>query len=210
MATSTQENIKDTSRFRRAFLPTPFEAVTLVVGSFIFLLAINSISFFRSIGEQNYSQVSDFISTYVEKLLAPTNNQQASRILTVFFWMFIGIMAYLAVWVISGLIRAYNSDVHSSRHWIMPQGSSRSKIFNEFILRLVVRLLATIMFFYWIYLLLVGILPYASYTFLESITHMTINGTVLLVWSVLALAGSVFVAMIFARCIVLRERVFGS
>lgn len=210
MASSTQENIKDLSRFKRAFLPTRIEAASLLIGSFLFLLIINTFSFFRTIGGENYTLASELIRSYIERLLAPTDNQQGSQILTVVFWMFIGIMAYLIVWIIVSVIQAYNSDVHGSKRLVLPQGSSSKRIFHEYVLRLAIRILATIMFLYWIYLLLAGFLPYASQTFLKSMTDISLKNLLWTGWSVLVLAGSVFVAVIFARCIVLRERVFGS
>ena len=210
MAASTQENIKDTSRFRRAFLPTPVEVVALTLISFFFLLAVNTFSVFRVIGGKNYDQATELIRTYMERLLAPTNNQQGSQILTVLFCMFIGIIAYFVVWGITGLIKTYGSDVKGSKRFVMPQGASRTKIFDEFVQRLFLRVLATIMFVYWLYLLLAGILPKISEVFLENITTFSLASVTKVGLSVLALAASIFVAMIFARCIVLRERVFSS
>ncbi len=66
------------------------------------------------------------------------------------------------------------------------------------------------MFLYWLYMLLAGILPYASITFLESITHFSLKPVSMVAMSTGILAGSLFVAMVFARCIVLRVRVFGG
>ncbi len=210
MADFPEQQNQDSKRLKRAFIPSPLEIAVLMIGSFLFLVAVNSLPAFRSVDGANYELVIGYIQDVAEKLLAPVNNQQGSTVLTVLFWMVIGMAVYFSLWIINGLITSYRSDVTRTKGMIVPRGYSDKKVFHETVLRLTVRVFSTGLFLYWIYLLFAGILPYASSTFLNSITDFSLKSIGMVVASTAILAGSIFVAIVFTRCIVLRDRVFGS
>lgn len=211
MPHTTREETQEGQRFRRAILPTLNESLVLLIGSFLFLVAINAIPAFRNnVDGQEYSMFSDFMKSNAERLLAPTNNQQGSTILTIALWMVVGIIAYVVVTIIVSTVRAYRSDVKITRDLILPQGVSASKSSHEFFLRLLVRLFATIMFLYWLYLIFASILPYTSDLIINNLGTWTVSSVSYVLLAPIVLAASIFMTMIYARCIVLRERVFNS
>ncbi len=210
MAHTTREEKDDSAHFRRALLPTLAETIALLSGSLLFLIALNLIPAVRFFNDVNYSMVTDYVRETVEKVLAPTDNQGTSRILTVVLWMVVGMIAYIIVWFVGSMIANYRRDITETRGMTLPANFNRDDAWHETILRIIIRVLTSIALLYWIYLLLAAILPYASSLFLANITDFGISSLAALVLSVLILAGSIFVAMIFARCMVLRERVFSG
>lgn len=211
MPHTTREEDEEGHHVRRALLPTLPEILILLIGSFLVLVVLNVLPAVKNnLDGQDYTMFSEFVQSHVERILAPTNNQQGSTVLTIAFWMVVGIISYLLVWIVGSTIAAYRSDVTVSRNIILPQGASKSKVKHEVFLRMLVRLFATIMFFYWLYLLLASIVPYSSGLFLEHLGDLNIRATAMVAWGTIALAASVFMLMIYARCIVLRERVFTS
>ncbi len=200
----------ESDRLKKAFIPSKQEITALLTGSFFVLLILNSFPAIKQINNASYVLITEFIREAIEKIVAPTNNQQGSKILTVVFWMVVGMFVYVIIYVIANIISNYRNDVVNTGGMILPANSKKEKVWHETILRIIVRVLATVMFFYWLYLLLAGILPNASTMFLNAFTELTVISVLQATSAVVILALSVFVAMLFARCIVLRERVFGS
>lgn len=210
MPHTTREESEDSHHIKKAFVPSRTERWALPLTSFLVLLGLNLLPAIRSQNGANYAIASDFIREWIEKALAPTNNQQASQILTIIFWMVIGAAVYIILWILMSLIANYRRDVLTTRGMILPAGYNKDAAWHETLLRMLVRIMSTLVFLYWIYLLLAGILPYTSVLFLNSVTELTIKSVLQAGAAVLILAGSLFMASIFARCVVLRERVFGS
>lgn len=210
MAHTTSDESQEITHWKRALLPTKVEVYSLLIGCFLLLFALNTLPVIRTIDGVNYALTTEYIRGYVEKILAPTNNQQGSQILTVLLWMVIGMVMYILVWVIVSLISNYRKDIPDTKGMVLPRGYDSGSAWHETILKIIIRLLSTIFLLYWIYLLLAAILPYTSLIFINSLADFSIKSAATVLVATAMLAAAVFAMFVFARCVVLRERVFFS
>lgn len=210
MSHTIHEESLESEHVKRAFIPSKTEALGLLGGSFLALLSLNMLKAVRVFGNVDYSQLTLYLQDKIEKLLAPTNNQRASTVLTMVLWMTIGVAMYIIVWTIARWLASYRRDVAETKGMVLPANFDKNADWHQSVFRIAVRLLSTIAFLYWLYLLLAWILPFASGLFLDSIKALSVDSIAAVIIAVVSLAGSIFVAMVFARCIVLRERVFES
>ncbi len=210
MAHLNSDESQEASHWKRALLPTKVEIYSLLTGCFLILLALNTLPVIRTIDGVNYTLTTEYIRGFVEKILAPTNNQDASKILTVILWMAIGMVMYIFVWVVSSLIANYRKDIPMTHGMVLPRGYNSGDAWHETILKFVIRILATIFFLYWIYILLAAILPYTSLLFINSLADFSIKSIPTVLVATAMLAGAVYTLFVFARCVILRERVFVS
>lgn len=209
MAHTAHEELAEGDHLKRAFVPTRVELSALLITSFLLLLTLNVLPAIQSVASANYTMLTEYIREIIERLLAPTNNQQASVVLTAVFWMAIGIIVYLVIWVIASTYASYRGDVVHTKGMVLPASYNKHAAWHETLFRWCVRILATLMFLYWSYLFLASILPFTSQLFLASFSVMSAYSVVTAIGSVVLLAASLFAAIVLSRCIVLRERVFG-
>ena len=200
----------DDKHAKRAFIPTIFEIVVLTFVSLAALIAVNILPALRAGHVEDYSLFSDYTRDFVERLVAPIENQQTSNIIVIMLWLSVGVISYLVVWVIATIIHAYQNDLPPSHGFILPRGIIQRKVWYSALGRVLVRVLATIGLLYWTYLLLGSIFPFASSSFLEAVTELPQMWPLVILSSVLLTAISLFVTIILLRSIFLRERVFGS
>lgn len=208
MTHSTHDDMNEATRLRRAFVPSLAEFILLVLGSLISLVLLNVLPAVRSVGGTNYLLAVEYMQSWVERLLAPTNNQQASQVLSIVFWVVIGIIVYVIVWLLITQLKNYRSDVVGTKGMVVPNSKQSLPALSESVARILVRILSTLLFLYWQYLFFAAILPYASDLTLRGFTSMDIVSVWYVASATFIVAGSVFMTFVFARCVVLRERVF--
>jgi len=210
MSHNTHAESHELERLKRAFIPSKIEILSLSLGSSFVLLVLNLLPAIRQFNGTNYALMTEYIREVMEKLLAPTNNQSSSVVLTIIFWMVVGMFVYIIIWIVGNLISNYRRDILNTKNMVLPITYNKNSGWHETFLRMLVRALSTIMFLYWAYLLFAGILPNASAMFLDSFNEFSIRSILQIIGSIIVLSLSVFVATVFARCIFLRERVFND
>lgn len=190
------------------FVPTKLELFALITSSLAILVLLNMMSAVKKVNAGDYVQVSEYIKSYVQKFLEPTESRFGATIFTFLFWMVIGILSYMFVWVIVTIYISYKNDRPWDGHMILPKDFSKSRAGHEVLTRFLIRTLALLSLLFWLYLFFVKLLPSASNMFLESVGEFNLESVFKFFFSILSLAGSMFVVSILARFVMLRTRVF--
>lgn len=197
---------------KRAFIPTVFEIAMLTLISILALALVNLLPALRAGQVENYSLYGGYLGDFIENLIAPIENQQTSNIIVIGFWATVGLISYIVVWAVINVIHAYKNDIPPSKAkgFIMPRNSEQKDIWYSSLGRVLIRVLASLGLLYWLYLLLGSIFPFASSNFLLAVTELPRMWPVAVLSSIVLLVISLYVMIILARCIFLRERVFQS
>lgn len=198
----------DVDHSNRAFRPTLVETVSLLFISLMALIFVNLLPALSAERSTEYTEITSYTKDFIERTVAPVENQQTSNIMVLAFWSAVGVALYVIVWLIATVIHGYKNDLPPSKSFVMPQGMIHQGIWYSAIGRVLVRFLATLGFLYWLYLLLGSIFPFVSSNFLDALTDLPNIWPLVVLSSVILLAISLYVAVILARCIFLRERVF--
>lgn len=196
-------------RFLRAFIPSKMELVALPVFSLLFLTLINSFQFLRSAGSQNYTLIVEFVQLRVRETLSYIDSIAGNTLPTLLFWMLVGTIVYVLLWVGFGAWQTWRNDLPpGGKRMIVPHGYNHGKLLRGSIVHLLVRSLAIVLLTIWGYYLFAEVLPYLSSTFLKGFETLSLNSVWRILSAVIGLAFSLFFTFVLARCVVLRERVF--
>ena len=136
------EHTIENERAFRAFVPSKLELIILPIASLLFLTVTNSVGLLRSVDGQNYLLVVDYMQARLKDALSAIDRIVGFTIPLVVFWMFIGVIAYLLLWLALGAYNAYRTDVPQVKGMVVPNGYNRSKIFHESLVRFFTRALA--------------------------------------------------------------------
>lgn len=195
---------------KRAFTPTKMELIVLPIVSFLFLIAANTFTYFRTVDDTNYLIVTDYMQLRFRSALGTIDELLGPTTLTIAFWMVIGLIVYIIAWLSYTTYVAYKNDIPITKGMVVPKEYNRSKVLHESIVRFLTRLISTILFVAWLYFFFAEALPAISILFLDGITRLGFEATISVVWSVAALSLSIFIFSLLIRCMVLRDRVFGN
>ncbi len=200
----------ETEHTKRAFTPTKVELIVLPIISLLFLVASNTFTYFRTVDNVNYIIVTDYMQLRFKSALSTLDELLGATLLTVAFWMIIGLIVYIIAWLSYTMYVTYKNEIPITKGMALPKEYNRSKVLHDSIARFLTRVISTVLFVIWLYVFFAEILPFISITFLNGITAAGLGFLVPVVWSVVALAGSIFIFSLLIRCMVLRDRVFGS
>src|SRR5690606_1774852 len=170
---------------------------------------INSFQFLRSAGSQNYTLIVEFVQLRVRETLSYIDSIAGNTLPTLLFWMMVGTIVYILLWVGFGAWQAWRNDLPpGGKRMIVPHGYNHGKLLRGSIVHLLVRSLAIVLLTIWGYYLFAEVLPYLSSTFLKGFETMSLDSIWRILSAVIGLALSLFFTFVLTRCVVLRERVF--
>ena len=196
-------------RTLRALLPSKTELIGLPVISLAFLAIINSFGFLRRVGTTDYTLLVEYIQARTKEALSYIDSVIGNTIPTLLFWMFIGIIVYVLLWLAVGTWRTWRSDLPpEGKGMITPYDYNRNRVLRTSIVHVLVRFLAALALTVWIYMLFAETLPYTSQLFIKGAVDMDLHSIYRCGLAGLMLAGWFFITSVLARCVVLRERVF--
>ncbi len=199
----------ETERTLRAFIPTRFELIALPSTSLLFLTLSNSFELLRSVDGRNYLMVINFMEAQVKSFLGVIDRLIGATAPLVVFWMFVGIIVYILLWLGMGAYSTYKNDLPSEKGMIVPANYNHARVLRGSIVHLLVRILAGGLLLIWLYLLFAEVLPYASEIFLKGIEKISLKTLYYGALSALVLSAWLFTITVLARCVMLRDRIFG-
>lgn len=203
-----KSNENQKSELKRTFVPTKIELAVLPIVSLVVLLLLNALQAIKSVDGGQYVLVPEYIQGYVQKILEPTNSQFGNTFFTFVFWMVIGILTYMLIWVISTLLVAYKNDKPWNGHMVLPNNFNKDKAGHEILTRFLVRTLALLALLTWSYLFLTKLFPNVSSSFLDNMTDFNIVSLIKIIYNVVSLSVFLYVFSILTRFVLLRSRVF--
>lgn len=192
-----------------ALLPSKAELIVLPILSLVFLALINSFHFLRRVNNTDYTLLVEYVQARTKEALKFIDELIGNTIPTLLFWMFIGIIVYVLLWLAIGAWRTWRSDLPpEGKDMITPYDYNHAKVLRASIAHVLVRVLAGIALTVWIYMLFAETLPYTSQLFIKGAVDMDLHSIYRCGLAGLMLAGWFFITSVLARCVVLRERVF--
>src|SRR5690606_7015536 len=112
----------------RAFTPTKIELIALPIVSLAFLILSNSFLLLRSVNGNDYDLVTDYLNAQTRSILSSVDRLAGSTAPLVLFWMFIGILVYVLLWVGLGAYNAYRSDLLREKGMVLPRHYNRTRV----------------------------------------------------------------------------------
>jgi hypothetical protein len=199
----------ETERTLRAFFPSKLELISLPLFSLVFLAITNSFQLLRRVEGKDYLLIIEYMQLRFKEALSYLDTILGSTIPLVIFWMFVGIIVYIMLWVAIGAWTAYRDDLPADgKRMIVPKGYNHAKVLRGSLVHIFTRVISGGLLIVWIYLLFAELLPYSSRLFLKGIEVISLDNTYRCLIAVLIMAGSIFVTSVLTRCVVLRDRVF--
>lgn len=199
----------ETERAFRAFVPTKIELIALPLVGLLFLTLSNSFQLLRSVDGNNYQLIIDFIEAQVESFLSAVDRLVGSTAPLVLFWMFVGIVVYVLLWLGLGIYNAYRSDLPNEKGMVVPRDYNHARVLRGGVAHMLVRVIAGALLITWVVLLFTEVLPYASQLFVREVENISLLTLAYAMLATLVLSAWLFTIMVLCRCVVLRDRVFG-
>lgn len=197
-----------TDRTIRAFVPTKLELIALPTFSLIFLTLSNGLQLIRNIDDENYQQIIDYMETQVKSLLEIVDRLIGSTAPLILFWMFIGVVAYILLWLGIGVYNTYKGDLPEEKGMIVPADYNHSRVLRSSIVHLLTRGIAAGLLIVWLYMLFAEVLPYCGELFLTGMERVSLATLTHIVLATLILSAWLFTISILSRSVMLRDRVF--
>lgn len=193
----------------KAFVPTFFEILALVFVSLAMLLAINFNYFARNLyGATDYQTITQVISTSIRTRLQFLDGSHGGTIVVLLFWMGIGLVVYLTLTVLGRVAQQMKQNDSKNQEMVYPSLAARQQETRSFSQQRVLRSVAAVFLFMWLFLFLRYLLPQATLSFISGLQNWPTPWQSVL--AVLGLAASLYLIVVLCRCIALRIRVFSS
>jgi hypothetical protein len=102
------------------------------------------------------------------------------------------------------------SSLSIHHHLLTPRGYNAGGETFTLVARVLVRLLAFILFFVWLVILLRSTMPYLTHLFASGVSSFTLMSIPTVFIASLLMGGSIYLLIVLARFMVLRRRLFSS